>query len=187
VIAFRGERVIGQAENPQEAAETIIFLNESRSDFRQGIALPLDDPSTQQQSEGMKAFIRYACKMATGSGKTTVMGMIAAWSVLNKIANRSDARYSDVVIVVCPNVTIRSRLSELDPETGEASVYRKRDLVPPQLMPSLRQGKVLVMNWHGFELQTPQTGGVSAKVTKVGACPNDGTFQHRAKDNDGSW
>ncbi len=151
-----------------EAAETIIFLNESRSDFRQGIAVPLDNPSTQQQSEGTKAFIRYACKMATGSGKTTVMGMIAAWSILNKIANRNDARYSDVVFVVCPNVTIRSRLSELYPEAGEASVYRKRDLVPPQLMPSLRQGKVLVTNWHGFELQTPQTGGVSAKVTKVG-------------------
>ena len=151
-----------------ETAETIIFLNESRGDFRQGIAIPLDEPSKQQQSEGMKAFLRYACKMATGSGKTTVMGMIAAWSILNKLANRGDARFSDVVMVVCPNVTIRSRLSELYPEAGEASVYRKRDLVPPQLMPSLRQGKVLVTNWHGFELQTPQTGGVSAKVTKVG-------------------
>ncbi len=151
-----------------EAAETVIFLNESRSDFRQGIAVPLDDPSAQQQSDGLKAFLRYACKMATGSGKTTVMGMIAAWSILNKVANRSDARFSDVVFVVCPNVTIRSRLAELYPEAGEASIYRKRDLVPSQLMPSLRQGKVLVTNWHGFELQTPQTGGVSAKVTKVG-------------------
>lgn len=151
-----------------EAAETIIFLKEARSDFRQGIAVPVDEPSAQQQSEGIKAFTRYACKMATGSGKTTVMAMVAAWSILNKIANRSDGRYSDVVLVVCPNVTIRSRLSELYPEAGEASVYRKRDLVPPQLMPSLRQGKILVTNWHIFELQTPQTGGVSAKVTKIG-------------------
>jgi type III restriction enzyme len=151
-----------------EAAETIIFLNEARADFRQGVAVPLDNPSAQQQSSGAKAFIRYAAKMATGSGKTTVMGMIAAWSILNKVANRSDSRYSDVVFVVCPNVTIRSRLSELYPEGGEASVYRKRDLVPPQLMPSLRQGKVLVKNWHDFNPQTPQIGGVSAKVTKIG-------------------
>jgi type III restriction enzyme len=50
--------------------------------------------------------------MATGSGKTTVMGMIAAWSILNKVHERSNARYSDVVLVVCPNVTIRSRLGE---------------------------------------------------------------------------
>jgi type III restriction enzyme len=84
--------------------------------------------------------------------------MMAAWSILNKIANRSDSRYSDVVLVVCPNVPIRSRLSERYPEAGEASVYRKRDLVPPQLMPSLRQGKVLVKNWHDFNPRTPKTG-----------------------------
>lgn len=151
-----------------EAAETVIFLREARADFRQGIAVPVDEPSKQQQEAKVKAFIRYACKMATGSGKTTVIGMLAAWSILNKVTNRSDGRFSDVVLVVCPNVTIRSRLAELDPEAGEASVYRKRDLIPPQLMPSLRQGKVLVTNWHIFEPQTPQTGGVSAKVMKAG-------------------
>jgi type III restriction enzyme len=151
-----------------EAAETVIFLNESRSDFRQGVSVPMDEPSKQQQAEGMKAFRRYAAKVATGGGKTTIMGMLAAWSILNKITDRSDGRFSDAVLVICPNVTIRSRLAELDPESGEASVYRKRDLVPPQLMPSLRQGKLMVTNWHIFEPQTPQTGGISAKVTKVG-------------------
>ena len=142
-----------------EAAETVIFLNEARSDFRQGITVPMDEPSKQQQADGMKAFRRYAAKVATGGGKTTIMGMMAAWSILNKVTNRSDGRFSDAVLVVCPNVTIRSRLAELDPESGEDSVYRKRDLVPPQLMPSLRQGKVMVTNWHIFEPQTPQTGG----------------------------
>ena len=75
-------------------------------------------------------FVRYACKMATGSGKTTVMGMLAAWSILNKINDRSDARFSNVVFVVCPNITIRDRLQELDPKRGAASLYRSRDLVP---------------------------------------------------------
>ena len=78
--------------------------------------------------------------MATGSGKTTVMGMLAAWSILNKVNDRGDARFSDVVLVVCPNVTIRSRLGELDPEAGEASLYRTRDLVPPHLMPDSDAG-----------------------------------------------
>ena len=91
--------------------------------------------------------------MATGSGKTTVMGMLAAWSILNKVNDRSDARFSDVVLVVCPNVTIRNRLGELDPERGEASLYRTRDLVPAHLMPDLTQGRVLVTNWHVFEPQ----------------------------------
>jgi type III restriction enzyme len=142
----------------REAAETIIFLREARHDFRQGIAVPLDTPNNP--------FIRYACKMATGSGKSTVMAMLAAWSILNKVTDRSDARFSDVVLVVCPNVTIRSRLGEIDPEQGEASLFRTRDLVSEALMPQLRQGRVLIMNWHVFELQDLQSGG--AKVVKAG-------------------
>ena len=59
------------------------------------------------------------------------------------------------VLVVCPNVTIRSRLGELDPTRGEASLYRTRDLVPPHLMPDLAKGRVLVTNWHVFEPQSP--------------------------------
>ncbi len=111
-----------------EAAETIMFLTEARSDFLQGLSIPLDEPSEEAKSSGVKAFRRYACKMATGSGKTTVMGMVAAWSILNKIANPQDARFSDTVLAVCPNVTIRSRLGELDPLLGDASLYRTRDL-----------------------------------------------------------
>jgi type III restriction enzyme len=151
-----------------EAAETIIFLTESRADFRQGLDIPRDEPSEDRQADGFKGFLRYACKMATGAGKTTVMGMLAAWSILNKVNDRSDGRFSDVALVVCPNVTIRGRLRELDPEAGEASIYRTRDLVPPHLMPSLTQGRVLVTNWHVFEPQGVQTGGVSGRVIKAG-------------------
>ena len=151
-----------------EGAETVIFLTEARADFLQGIAVPRDEPSDDRKSEGFAGFLRYACKMATGAGKTTVMGMLAAWSILNKVNDRSDGRFSDVVLVVCPNVTIRNRLTELYPERGEASIYRTRDLVPPHLMPLLSQGKVLVTNWHVFEPQGVQTGGVTAKVAKAG-------------------
>ncbi|MGH3560997.1 MAG: hypothetical protein ACRDTN_04140 [Mycobacterium sp.] len=129
-----------------EGAETIIFLKEARSDLLQGIDVP-----PEEVQNGVEAFRRYACKMATGSGKTTVMAMLIAWSILNKVAARGDARFSDVVIVVCPNLTIKGRLGELDPATGEASIYRTRDLVPSDLMTSLRRGRVLVKNWHEFE------------------------------------
>lgn len=144
----------------REAAETIIFLQEARSDLLQGIGVPSDDVTN-----GVDAFRRYACKMATGSGKTTVMAMLIAWSVLNKVAARGDARFSDVVLVVCPNLTIKGRLGELDPAAGEASIYRTRDLVPPDLMTSLRRGRVLVKNWHEFERKGMSAG---AKVQKLG-------------------
>ena len=103
--------------------------------------------------------------MATGSGKTTVMAMLAAWSILNKVAARGDSRFSDVVLVVCPNVTIRERLAELDPNRDEASIYRTRDLVPAHLMKDLRRGRVLVKNWHEFERKGMSAG---AKVQKNG-------------------
>ena len=149
-----------------EAAKTIIFLTEARQDFLQGIAVPRDEPSAERKEAGYAGFLRYACKMATGSGKTTVMGMLTAWSILNKVASRGDKRFSDVVVVVCPNVTIRDRLTELQSERGEASIYRTRDLVPAHLMPQLAQGRVLVTNWHIFEPQSVQTDG--AKVEKRG-------------------
>jgi len=148
-----------------EAAETIIFLVEARADFRQGIQIPREPVTTPDAGEG---FLRYACKMATGSGKTTVMGMLAAWSILNKLNDPGDARFSDVVLVVCPNVTIRDRLAELDPEHGDASLYVTRDLVPPHIRSDLSRGKVIVTNWHTFEPGTSQVGGASSKVIKTG-------------------
>lgn len=148
----------------REAVETIIFLTEARRDLLQGIHIPSDFPV----DSALKAFTRYACKMATGSGKTTVMGMLIAWSILNKVSDRQNTKFSDVVLIVCPNVTIKSRLQELDPANGEASLYRLRDLVPPHLMDKLRLGKVLVTNWHVFEKRSPDSGGDSAKVDKRG-------------------
>jgi type III restriction enzyme len=94
------------------------------------------------------------------------MAMLAAWSILNKVNDKADARFSDVVLVVCPNVTIRNRLQELDPQHGEASIYHTRALVPPHFLPLLSQGRVLVTNWHVFEPQSVQTEG--ARVVKAG-------------------
>ncbi|MGH2669997.1 MAG: restriction endonuclease, partial [bacterium] len=148
-----------------EAAQTIMFLKEARSDFLQGIEVPREAVPDDTRDRGYTGFERYACKMATGSGKTTVMGMLAAWSILNKVASRGDARFSDVVLVVCPNVTIRERLTELDPSRGDASIYRTRDLVHPDWMPQLRRGRVLVKNWHEFERKGMSAG---SKVQRNG-------------------
>lgn len=150
-----------------EAAETVIFLTEARSDFLQGIEVPREELTEESQAEGVTGFLRYACKMATGSGKSTVMAMLAAWSILNKVNDRADARFSDVVLIVTPNVTIRDRLRELNPDTGDASLFRTRDLVPARLMPMLTRGRILVTNWHVFQPQTPFSSG-GARVVRAG-------------------
>ncbi len=152
-----------------EAALTVIFLKEARADFLQGLEIPRDEPSKEAKEKGYSGFTRYAAKMATGSGKTTVMGMLAAWSILNKVADRGNATFSDTVLVICPNVTIRDRLQELDPNHGETSLYRTRDLVPPDMMKNLREGRVLITNWHVLEPKELNTVGKdSSRVVKRG-------------------
>lgn len=167
-----------------EAAETIIFLREARQDLLQGINVPREELTEAQRGEGHTAFQRYACKMATGAGKTTVMGMLAAWSILNKIAARSDGRFADAVLVICPNLTIKSRLRELYPELGEASVYRTLDLVPPEMMPMLTRGKVFVTNWHVFEPQDmSRVGDTGSRVVKAGVAVEDVEYIHIGDKN----
>ncbi|MCB1327324.1 MAG: DEAD/DEAH box helicase family protein [Spirochaetales bacterium] len=143
-----------------EAAEVIVFLREARKDFVQGLEVPQD----MAAPDG--SFQRYACKMATGSGKSMLMAMLAAWSILNKVTDRGSKAHSDVVLIVCPNITIRDRLRELQPEYGSGSVYRKHDLVPPDLMPKLQQGKVIIRNWHVLDAQSARDSG--ARVVKRG-------------------
>jgi type III restriction enzyme len=152
-----------------EAVETAIFLVEGPADLLQGINVPMDEPGPAARGAGYKAFQRYALKMATGSGKTTVMGMLAAWSILNKVVDPQNAAYSDTVLIVCPNVTIRDRLQELQPERDELSLYRTRELVPAHLMTELRRGEVFVTNWHNLERREMRdVNGQGGRVVKRG-------------------
>jgi type III restriction enzyme len=123
----------------REAAETLIWLVEASPAEKQGIAIPKDNDLT-----------RYALKMATGSGKTVVMGMVITWQVLNKLANVRDPHFSDAVLLVCPNLTIRERLQVLLP-WSKNNYYDKFDLVPRSLVEKLHQGKYLITNWHSFQ------------------------------------
>ena len=86
-----------------EAVETIIFLVEAKDVYRRGLPeIPKDEPGFEAKASGVRAFLRYACKMATGSGKTTIMGMLTAWSILNRVSAPRDDRFSDTVLFVCP-------------------------------------------------------------------------------------
>jgi type III restriction enzyme len=124
----------------QEAVETIVFLAEAPADRKVGIVVP---PSGE-------AYSRWAVKMATGSGKTLVMALIAAWSGLNKVASRQDTRFSDQILVISPNITVRDRLvgiGGLDPRHPK-SVFVEFDLIPAQYSGLMGQIHLQVMNWH---------------------------------------
>lgn len=124
----------------QEAVETVVFLVEAPADLKVGVQVP---------SSG-EAYPRWATKMATGTGKTLIMSALIAWSGLNRIVARTDARFTEQVLVVCPNLTVLDRLSGaggLDPRHPE-SLYVDFDLVPPQYAALVGQLRVQVMNWH---------------------------------------
>ena len=128
----------------QEAVETIAFLTEAPDHLKVGINVPASG----------EAYTRWAIKMATGTGKTFVMSMLIAWSGINRVANRQDTRFSDQILVMAPNVTVRDRLSGiggLDPKNPESGYSTGQfDLIPPQYSSLLGQVRVQVMNWHGL-------------------------------------
>jgi len=126
----------------REALETLVFLVEAPADRRVGIDVPR-----------VEAYQRWCTKMATGTGKTLVMAMTIAWCVLNKAASRTDNRFTDAVLVVCPNLTVKERLAGLDPHRP-GNEYESFGLVPPHLSGLLGQAKLMVTNWHQL---TPDT------------------------------
>ena len=141
-----------------EAIETLIWLTEAPEADRTGIEIPGDGGE----------FSRWCNKMATGSGKTIVMGMLIAWQVLNKVANSKDTRFSKNVLVIAPGLTVRNRLSVLTPFDKE-NYYEEFNIVPSGLMESLRQGKVKIINWHALAWDSEERLAKKKTVDKRGA------------------
>ncbi|GJQ22678.1 type III restriction endonuclease subunit R [Candidatus Brocadia sapporoensis] len=141
-----------------EAIETLIWLTEAPEADKTGIDIPSDGGE----------FSRWCNKMATGSGKTVVMSQLIAWNVLNKVANGKDNRFSKNVLVVAPGLTVRNRLSVLNP-TGPENYYEEFNIVPSGLMDSLRQGKIKIINWHALAWQTEEKIAKKKSVDKRGA------------------
>src|SRR5438309_3650621 len=143
-----------------EALETAIYLNEVASKY--GDAWIENQLRESNETGGNPELFRVALKMATGSGKTGVRGLLIAWQALNKFANPQDARFSDAFLIVCPGITIRDRLRVLLPNDPD-NYYRQRDVVPSETMPELGKAKILITNFHAFKLRER---GDAGKLTK---------------------
>jgi len=142
-----------------EALETAIYLTEVAKKYGDAwIETELRD-ANDASNPGLP---RTSFKMATGSGKTVVMAMLIAWHTLNKRANPQDARFSDTFLIVTPGITIRDRLRVLLPNDPE-SYYRQRDIIPTQFQDQLGQAKILITNYHSFQLREKVATG---KITK---------------------
>ena len=141
-----------------EAAETLIWLAEASAADRVGVDL---------RSDG-GPFQRLCAKMATGSGKTVVMAMVVAWHILNKVANPQDARFARNVLILAPGLTVKSRLAVLEPSNPE-NYFEAFRIVPSSLLDKLRQGRVVVRNWHTLNWETDEKIAGKRSVDKRGA------------------
>lgn len=124
-----------------EAIETLIWYVEAAAAFKQGIAIPGDGG----------AWERLCSKMATGSGKTTVMAMIITWQVLNAQTYPKRQRdFSKAIFVVAPGLTVKERLQVLQPGHPE-NYYDQFALCPNEaLRQRLNQVELLIDNWHSL-------------------------------------
>ena len=120
-----------------DAIETLIWLNEAPESEKVGIEI----------NQGNNEFFRICSKMATGTGKTTVMAMVIAWHVLNKSTYPADKRFSKNVFVVAPGITVKDRLSVLKP-SDPRNYYDQFGIIPPSLREKFNQGNIAVENWH---------------------------------------
>ena len=124
----------------QEAVETVIYLYEVQGRRKM--------PETGD-------VLRYALKLATGTGKTVVMALVITWSALHK-RKVSGSSLSANFLVLVPNLTVRDRVSGLPrgdglDSTGEHNLYDGFDTVPPEYREEFRPN-VLVRNWQGIPL-----------------------------------
>lgn len=139
-----------------EAIETLIWWIEAPADYKQGIAVPGDGG----------AWERLCNKMATGSGKTTVMAMLITWQVLNALTYpKRNKDFSRTIFIVAPGLTVRERLQVLYPG-HPANYYDTFGLCPSEALRSkLNQVELLVENWHSLmPLKVPERS-----VVKKGA------------------
>lgn len=141
-----------------EAAETLIWLAEASAAEKVGIAIPSDGG----------AFERLCAKMATGSGKTIVMAMVIVWHILNKVTYPQDTRFAKNILVIAPGLTVKSRLAVLEPSNPE-NYYEAFRIVPPSLFEKVRQGKVIIRNWHTLNWETDEKIARKRSVDKRGA------------------
>ena len=131
-----------------EAAETAIWLMEVAPKLGRQARSFLDH--LQAANDGADPGLsRLALKLATGTGKTTVMAMLIAWQTVNAVRRPNSPRFTRGFLVATPGITIRDRLRVLLPNDPE-SYYASRELVPTDMLADLGRAEIFITNFHAF-------------------------------------
>lgn len=150
----------------QEAVETAIWLNEvaDKTNAGQNILQQLRDAQQSVSDHAQDYLPRIAFKMATGTGKTVVMGCLICYHYFNRLEYRNDTRFADCFLIITPSVTIRDRLGVLRVDSTKKNIqtatdyYHQRGLIPPKFSQYVDgiNHLLVITNYHTFEPKTLQ-------------------------------
>src|SRR3989442_4998438 len=140
----------------QEAIETVIYLYEVRQRHKM--------PATGD-------LLRYALKLATGTGRTVVMALLITWSTLHR-RKVTGSPLSTNFLVLVPNLTVRDRVSGETRgdglmRSGESNLYDMFDTVPPEYREEFHPN-VIVKNWQAVPLEATRDDWISENVMAEG-------------------
>jgi type III restriction enzyme len=166
---FNREHIIRQSKfsfffSQREAIESIIYLYEVAK-ARDKYELMCFD-SSQRVSAGMfdENWTRYVIKMATGAGKTKVMGLTLVWSYFHNLYE-PDSPLSKNFLVIAPNIIVLNRLLKdfaglkmffeepFVPENGFDEKDWQNDFqltlhIQDELKPITKSGNIFLTNIH---------------------------------------
>ncbi|HOI24269.1 MAG TPA: DEAD/DEAH box helicase family protein [Caldisericia bacterium] len=86
-------------------------------------------PELNQEGEQTlpdKDLLRYAIKMATGSGKTFVMAFVVVWSYFNRLREKN-RKYANNFLIVAPNVIVYERLAK---DFSSGIIFQELPFIP---------------------------------------------------------
>jgi type III restriction enzyme len=133
-----------------EAVETAIWLIEVAPQSRNGKRIL--DKLAAANKDANPELLRYALKLATGAGKTTVMAMLIAWQTINAERHPASKNFTRGFLVCAPGLTIKDRLRVLQPNDPD-SYYASRELVPTDMLEDVKRAKIVITNYHAFMLR----------------------------------
>jgi type III restriction enzyme len=166
---FNQEHILNQTSfsfffSQREAIESIIYLYEVANAKNKYELMKFD--SSGRISTGMfdETWTRYVVKMATGAGKTKVMGLTLVWSYFHKLYE-TDSKLSKDFLVIAPNIIVLNRLrKDFDglkmffdepfiPENGYNDLDWKNDFqltlhIQDELKPITESGNIFLTNIH---------------------------------------
>src|SRR5207302_7071130 len=131
-----------------EAVEAAIWLTEVAPQSKSGKQI-LDHLAAANRDANPE-LLRFALKLATGAGKTTVMAMLIAWQTVNAVRRPGSKHFTRGFLVVAPGITIKDRLRVLQPNDPD-SYYAGRELVPGDMLDDVRRAKIVITNYHAFK------------------------------------